>query len=242
MMYNCIIVDDEEHAITGLKDYITSFPNLHLLKAYQNPLDALKEISYTQKIDLLFVDADMPVVSGIDLAKAVRSKTKKLVLTTAHSKYAYDAFEVEADAFLLKPYTLAKFSSTIIKLFPGAPIENTLDDDFFFVKNRDDGLKLVKINYEDVVAVESLQNYIKIHTPAEKIVTYISLSEIKKKLLHKSSFIQIHRSFIISKQFITKIDGGTIILNGNLKVTIGASYKDAINRFIKEKTLRTSNS
>lgn len=242
-MYTCIAIDDEEHAISGLKEYITTLPGLKLIHAYTDALQALKEISAGQKVDIIFMDVDMPLISGIELSKAIRNKTDKLVFTTSHSKYAFEAFEVEADAFLLKPYTFAKFALTIYKLFPQQSISNDHfileNNDFFFVKNKEDNLKLVKVRFEDIIAIESLQNYVRIYTTNEKIVAYFSLTELKNKLLGRPEFVQIQRSFIISKKFIDKIDGNTIILNQDLKITIGDYYKESIQEFIKGKTLKT---
>src|SRR3982750_1482359 len=114
-MYKCIIIDDEPQAIEGLKTYLAATPQLELLASYTDPVIALKEIVERDNVDLIFLDVDMPKINGIELAKVIRNKTKKLIFTTAHTKYAFDAFEADADAFLWKPYSLGKFIITIEK-------------------------------------------------------------------------------------------------------------------------------
>src|SRR5437879_7663087 len=151
-LYKCIIIDDESYAIDRLKDYISSIPNLLLIKSYTNPLEALIALASSEVVDIIFLDINMPQITGIELSKEIRQKTRKLVFTTAHTQYGYEAFEVDADAYLLKPYTLSKFASTVAKLFPRnheSPRELGENDDFFFIKNKNDHLKIVKIVYSD---------------------------------------------------------------------------------------------
>lgn len=117
-MLNCVIIDDERFAVHAIEKYIELLPKINVVASYTNSQLALEKITADDEVDMLFMDIDMPMLSGIDLAKAVRAKTKKLIFTTAHSKYAFDAFEVEADAFLLKPFTFSKFAITVNRLFP----------------------------------------------------------------------------------------------------------------------------
>jgi len=244
MKLTCIVIDDEIHAIDGLKSYISALPNLQLLQTYTDPLIALKEISLGEHVDIIFMDVDMPRISGIELSKAIRHKTDKLIFTTAHSKYAFDAFEINASAFLLKPYTLVKFVETITRFFADAassvPAVVQEDNDYFFVRNKNEGNNLIKIRYAEIVAVESLQNYIRIYTLSESIITYMTISEIKMILKDHSNFMQAHRSFIISKNHIEKVDGNTLKMSNSLAINIGNSYKDTVQSYIMERTIKTS--
>jgi len=242
-MYKCIIIDDDQFAIDGLTEYIKSLPNLELLYSYNDPLKGMQEIIDGQKVDIIFMDVNMPSISGIELSKIIRNCTDKLVFTTSYSKHAFNAFEVRADAFLLKPYTLSKFALTIYQLFPiAAPVTTDVaEDDFFFVKNKEDELKLVKVKYKDIIAIESLQNYVRIYTPKQKIVAYFTLLDLRRKLSSRTEFIQVQRSFIISKNFIQKIDGNSIYLDFNINVTVGNFYRKAVSEFIKDKTLKNGN-
>jgi len=244
MKLRCIVVDDEVHAMEGIKSYISSLENLQLVACYSDSLQALKEIGSAENVDIIFMDVDMPKISGVELAKAIRHKTDKLIFTTAHSKYAFEAFEINANAYLLKPYTFALFAETITRFYPAIavlpPAGFKQEEDYFFVRNKSDGNSLVKIRYAELVAVESLQNYIRIYTQSESVVTYISISEIKVILQDYPDFMQAHRSFIISRDHIEKVEGNTLRMSNGLIINIGNSYKDAVNAYIAEKTIKTS--
>ncbi|RYG21842.1 MAG: response regulator transcription factor [Chitinophagaceae bacterium] len=246
MKYKCIIIDDESHAIEGLERYIGTLPELEVVKTYSDSLIALKEIVNGPNVDIIFLDVDMPVINGLELAKEIGRKTNKLIFTTGHTEYAYEAFESHADAYLLKPFSLGKFTITINKLFPDqSDNENVLfshgsekSDDFFFVKSKSERLKLIKIRFDDVVAVESKMNYLLIFTLKDEFLTYISLSEISKTLLMHPQFIQPHRSFIINRNHIESIEGNTIKMVSNLKIAIGEHYKKNVSDFIAVKVIK----
>lgn len=246
MKLNCIVIDDDLHAINGIKTYIETLSNIQLTQSYTDPLEALKEITAGNEVDIVFMDVDMPMISGIELSKAIRHKTNKLIFTTSHSKYAYEAFEMNANAYLLKPYTFARFAETINRLFPNEPntpqVTLKREDDYFFVRNKNDKNNLIKVRYTDIVAVESLQNYVRIFTLNETIISYIALSEIKVILKDYPNFAQAHRSFIIAKNFIEKVEGNTLKMINNLTVNIGNSYREEIQEYIKEKTIKTNRS
>ena len=240
-MHRCIIVDDEPYAIEGLKRYISSIAELTIMNCYTDPLQALVEISAGDQVDLVLLDIDMPNINGIELAKEIRNKTNKLVFTTAHTKYGYDAFEVNADAFLLKPYSQGKFLITYNKLFPKLITKETTlteKDDFIFIKSKDDHQKLLKVKYEDIIAVESNNNYVMIYTLHKNIITYMSLSEISKKLLTMPAFLQYQRSFIIAKAYIEFVDGNTIQLVNGVKMTVGDYYRKDFNNFLNNNMIK----
>jgi DNA-binding LytR/AlgR family response regulator len=239
--YKCIIIDDELFAIQKLENYISLIPNLSLLKYYTDPLEALTELLKIEPVDLILMDINMPHISGIELSKEVRQKTKKLVITTAHTQYGYDAFEVNADAYLLKPFSLSKFASTIMRLFPNHYDVHTADpsEDFFFVKNKDEGLKIVKVRFTEIVSVESKLNYIMIHTTKKKILTYMSLTEISKILMQFNYFVQFQRSFIISKNFIEHIEGNMIKMSTGLVISVGDYYRKDFSAFLTERLIKT---
>lgn len=245
MRYKCIIIDDEADTIAGLKAYINDLTELELIKSYTDPLQALKEISQNEPVDIIFLDIDMPKITGIELAKEIRSKTGKLVFTTAHTKYAYEAFEANADAYLLKPYTLGKFVITINKLFPERlpiaeqPSEKTsLAKDFFFVKSKEDDLRILKIKFTDVVAVESKQNYVMIYTQSKNVLTYMSLTEIAKILIAIPGFMQLHRSYLINQNQIETIDGSYVKMLNGTRITVGDNYRKDFSTFVAERLIK----
>ena len=238
-MYKCIVIDDESHAIEGLKRYITSMPELILVNSYTDPLKALKAIAENEPVDLIFLDIDMPKINGIELSKEIRSKTNKLIFTTAHTKYAYDAFEANADAYLLKPYSLGKFMITVNKLFAAdGSKENVKKDDFFFVKSKEEDLKIVKIRYDDIIAIESKQNYVMIHTMHKKVLTYVSLTEITKLLEDIPGFVKLHRSFIVKQDEIETIDGNLVKMSNGIQITVGELFRKEFNSFVSEKLMK----
>jgi len=239
MNFNCIVIDDENHCIDLLRDYIAHIPTLKIVKTYTEPKVAMEDISNYKDIDIVFIDIEMPLISGLELAKLLRDKVKKIVFTTGHSKYAIDAFETEADAFLLKPYSFVKFSNTVNKLFLSTPAPVLPVYQFFFVKNKEEKNKLTKICYDKIIAVESFGNYVKIYTTEASIVTYLSFDEIKTTLICRPDFIQIHRTFIICTNFIETIDGDLIVLHNKIHINIGGSYKDKFIHFMNKTIIKT---
>ncbi|WP_342327365.1 LytTR family DNA-binding domain-containing protein [Pedobacter sp. FW305-3-2-15-E-R2A2] len=237
---NCVIIDDEKHAVELLVDYINTMPNLQLVKYFTNPLQALMEISANDQIDIVFMDMDMPGMSGIDLSIAIRDKTKYLVVTTGHSKYAYEAFGVQANEYLLKPISMSKFALMIKRLLNSElAVKNAVAaDDFFFIKT-DQVQKYTKINIRDIIMIEGLNNYVKIHTVNETHVAYLTMKELETKLQDNHNFVRVQRSFIVSMNYITKVEGYTIILSNKMEVPLGTTYKKQFLVFLGEKTMKS---
>lgn len=157
-MYKCVIIDDQQHSIDNLANYIEQYSGLEIIKKFTHPLVALKEINGLEKVDVIFMDVDMPELTGIELAKMVRDKTEKLIFTTAHSKYAFEAYELRAEAYLLKPFSFAKFVEEVNRVLsprisPTSIIEER-NSTFFLVKKKEEG-NIIKINFEDVTEVGS---------------------------------------------------------------------------------------
>lgn len=236
----CVIIDDEKHGIELLTEYINAMPNLMLTKSFTDPMDALIDISSKDKIDILFLDIDMPGMTGIELARAIRFKTRYLIFTTAHSKYAIEAFGVQANEYLLKPISMSKFALAVNRILTSEDEQKTesSEEDFFFIKT-DQVQKYIKINLKDLVAVEGLNNYVKIHTVNGMHIAYLTIRELEEKLTGNSSFIRVQRSFIISMNYINKVEGAFITLNNKLEVPLGRTYKKQFLTFLEKKTLRS---
>ncbi|MDQ7949228.1 MAG: LytTR family DNA-binding domain-containing protein [Pedobacter sp.] len=236
-MYTCIIVDDEQMAIAGLEMYIAAMPQLRLVESYSDPLIALKNIH--GPVDFIFLDIDMPKINGIELAKEIRSKTTKLIFTTAYTKYALEAFEVHADAYLLKPYSLGKFMITMNRLLPfPTAVPTAVKQDFFFVKNKEENLKITKVNYCDIVALESRRNDLLIYTSQKKILTYMSLAEMIKALQDFQAFVQVHRSFVINQDHIESVTGNQLKLTNGIELTIGETFRKEFNQFLAKRLIK----
>lgn len=238
MSLKCIVIDDDAEAIEDISEYITNIPDLDLVRSFTKPMEALRYVKETEGLDLVFVDVDMPLISGVELSVLIRDNTRKLVFITSHAKYALDAFDVDADDFLLKPFNFAKFLRTINKLFPPEKMAGTKDDDYLFIKSKEEDLKLIKVKYSDIIAIESLLNYVRVHTVKAKLITHFTLKEFKETLKDRDEFVQLHRSFIISKNHIFSIDGNTLTMTTGAKFTIGESYREILISFLSDKVLK----
>lgn len=232
-MIKCIAIDDQHESIEGLEKYISDTPNMRLVTSYTDPVVALLEIGKLTKVDVIFLDIQMPQISGIELAKAIRSKTRKLIFTTSHSEFALDAFEAEADAYLLKPYNYAKFALTIARLFEDE-FMGSEEEYFFFVKSKEENNKAIMLKYKDIISFESFHNYIKIHTVEKTIIAYLTLRDVREQLNIKSGFIQLHRGYIIAIDHIKHIEASKITLSDSSIITVGDIYQDDFRRFLKE--------
>lgn len=243
-MLKCLIIDDEQFSIDAILKYFAMLPRLELVSVFQDPVEAMNKIvAMPDAVDIIFMDIDMPSLSGIELAAIVRSKTQKLIFTTSYSQYAYEAYEVNGDAFLLKPFSFSKFSATINRLFPPeaamAPAKR-FDEDYFLVKNKDENLRMVNIAFNDVIAFESFNNYIKIYLVGEKVITaYLTLKDINDIVAMRTEFQQFHRAFVISTRHISYIEGNQIKMTNMLQFNVGDRYKEIFNNYIADQLLKT---
>jgi DNA-binding LytR/AlgR family response regulator len=238
-MYRCVIIDDEPHAIAGLSGYLESVPNLQLVSTFNDSSEALRELQSSPPVDIIFLDVDMPKISGIELSREIRSKTDKLIFTTGHTQYGYEAFKVDADDYLLKPYTLGEFIIAINKLFPEIQKETgEVTQDCFLVKSKEDNNRIVSINYKSVIAVESKLNYVTIYTSSRKVTTYMSLTEMFGILSKRKGFLQFHRSFIIAYDHIDYIDGHAIRMKNGIEVTVREHFKKSFSTFVSSNLIK----
>jgi two-component system, LytTR family, response regulator len=234
-MINCIIVDDEQHAIDILVHYVKQTPHLHLVAAFTNPIEALQLLSQ-EKIDLVFLDIQMPELSGIDFIKAINGKSK-VILTTAYSEFALQGYELYVVDYLMKPIRLPRFLTAVQKVIQHVNAGNdtqqaTQKDDYIFVKTESKG-KLIKINLADIDFVESMKNYMIIHQGGQKTLVYTTMKELEEHL-PKNKFIRVHKSFIIPISRITGIEGNLVRLkNVSSEIVIGESYKTELMEIIR---------
>ncbi len=232
-MINCIIVDDEQHAIDILVHYVQQTPQLNLLGCFTNPLEALPVIS-EKKIDLVFLDIQMPELSGIDFIKTIQGKCK-VILTTAYSEFAMEGYELYVVDYLLKPIRLPRFLAAVQKVVEQSAASNlqeTAEEEYIFVKTESKG-KLLKINLADIDFIESLKNYMAIHCGGQKTLVYTSMKELEERL-PKKQFIRVHKSFIISIPKITGIEGNLVRLkNVTAEIQIGENYKAELMEIVR---------
>lgn len=240
-MYRCIIIDDEQHAVDALEKYVGKLTNFHLVASFTDPILALNSFNTIGEIDLILLDIDMPEISGLELSRILRSKKSRLIFTTGHSRYGYEAFKADADDFLLKPYTFSEFLFSVNKLFPLASDtgETTAPSGSFFVKSKEENLTILNIRFEDIVAVESKMNYVMIYTVYRTLTAYMTLSEMTEILSKHPGFHRFQRSFIIAERYIDSITGNCIKMVTGVTMTVGQYYRKDFTRFISEKLIKT---
>lgn len=228
---NCIIVDDEPIAREILAAYIVKSDSLKLIRSCKNAVEAFQAIS-EEKLDLILLDINMPDMSGIALAKVIDPKIK-VIFTTAHREYAVEGFDLQAVDYLLKPISFDRFQRAIQKLEKELKINKLTpqaakDHHIFIRADR----KMVKINYTDILYLESISDYVKIHLAEKTITTRATLSNFEKELPAKS-FLRIHRSFIIATQHIHSYSKDSIEINQQ-QLPISRSYKERVAAFLQE--------
>ena len=251
MNLSCLIVEDEPLARNLITQYVQKVPSLNLVKACSNPLEAIEILRGTH-VDILFLDVQMPEITGITLLKILQKKPY-VILTTAYSEYALEGYELEVSDYLLKPITFERFLKAVeratIRLTTSA-ITNENDNNneklisekinnseliqpFIFVK---DGTKLVKIKLSDIMYIEGLKDYISIYTPNKKIV---SLQRIKvlEAQLPENQFIRIHNSYIVALAWIDSIHKERVEI-GKTLLPISDTYRKAFKDFIDKNNIK----
>lgn len=236
MKTRCVIIDDEELAADLLENYISKIETLELAGKCRNAIEAYNLLQKT-KIDLLFLDIQMPMLSGIEFLKNI-SNPPKVIFTTAFSNYALEGFELNVVDYLLKPISFERFLKAINKIQPNLSVINsqtneiqlTYSEAFIYVK--EDKI-MVKIMLKDILYVESLKNYVKISTSQKDIITYTTITSMEEKL-PSNKFIRIHRSYVVA---IDKIDAFTTsdVKIGKTEIPIGRNYKNEVIKRLSDK-------
>jgi two-component system LytT family response regulator len=238
MKLKCLIIDDKPLAVDLLADYTRKIPFLELIATTNNPVEGLS-ILKTEEIDLVFLDIQMPELSGLQFIEAA-GPDLKVVLTTAYSEYAINGYEHDVVDYLLKPISFERFYRAANKALkvhekttgnildvPSTKIQNA---EYFFVKADS---KLQKVNFADIIYVQGLQNYVVIHTINEKIISLQPLKRIEEQF-PQNTFIRIHKSYIVSINYISHIGRNSIYMgNTELIVPIGNTYKEILRKIAR---------
>ncbi len=233
----CIIVDDEPVAREILENHLSRLNAVKLVASCKNAMEAFNTIN-SHKIDLIFLDINMPEISGLSFAKSI-NKDIKIIFTTAYREYAVDGFDLQAVDYLLKPISFERLYQGINKyLDENTPISNDVEaegleserSDFIFVRSE---RKMIKISFNEITHIESLSDYIKIHLGDKTVVTRETISNIEAKL-PQNEFMRIHRSFIVSLENIESFTNEHIEINSK-EIPISRSYKnEVLNRLEKK--------
>lgn len=236
MRIKTIIIDDEPLAREGLKNYIKEIDSLELCGSFSNPLQAVKKLD-TEKIELMFLDIQMPKISGLDFLKTF-SVSPAVIITTAFPEHALEGFELDVLDYLLKPVSFEKFLKSVNKakeyigLKRNAESRKPSGEEYFFIKS---GGKYEKINYDDILYVEAMQNYIIIFTPSRKYIAYMTLKNMLDNL-PGDKFVKVQKSFIAAISKIDSIDGNLIKIGEN-SISMSRENKEAVMKKIMNKKL-----
>lgn len=228
--YTCIIIDDDEIDRLTVLSFAKKFPVLDILGVFESAEEALPFIDTTD-IDILFLDIDMPGLNGIEFRKKAL-EIPVCIFITAHPEHAVESFEIETLDFIVKPLKLDRFSQTVSRIeefmevkLKASLFEASIGGDTIYIK---EGHEQTKVKLHEILYLEALKDYTLIVTNKKRHCVLSSIGNLLKED-HFQSFIRIHRSFAVQKQFIQKINSSEIILNNNIAIPVGRSYKENLN-------------
>jgi DNA-binding LytR/AlgR family response regulator len=226
---DCLIVDDEPIARDIIRTYCGHLPYLRVAGACGSALEA-KTVMMHQKVDIVFLDINMPVMDGISFLKTLKTPPQ-IIFTTAYKEYAVDAFDLAACDYLLKPFSLERFMVAVDKAMEkmqptGSPTDiETKEHDFLFLKAEG---KIYKIMHDDLLYAEANGNYTKVRTVQQTLLPAMTFSNFED-LVPRSKFLRVHRSFIINKAKIDHIEGNRVFIQ-NTEIPIGSNYREQFLR------------
>jgi DNA-binding LytR/AlgR family response regulator len=244
-MIRCLVVDDEPLALHILEDYISKMPFLQLVKATTNPIEALTMVQAAEA-DLVFLDVQMPELTGIQFLKIANGKAK-VILTTAYPQYALEGYELDVVDYLLKPIAFDRFFKSVQKaqsiiqpvaakpqvVMQAEPVQqDDFSTDFIFVKTEH---KIQKVYLHDILFIEGLKDYISIFTSAERIITLQGMKKMEDALPEKH-FVRVHKSYIVALNKIDSIERSRIQI-GDKIIPVGDTYRDEFFRMIENKNI-----
>lgn len=228
--YNCIIVDDDEVARLKVLSVARQFPILNIVGSYSSAESAFVAID-KEKVDVLFLDIDMPNTNGLDFRKKLMN-VPVCVYITSHPEYALESFELETLDFLIKPLQSDRFAQTVNRIEEfmkikrkAALYEMSFGEDFIYIK---EGLEQTKIHLHEILYLEALKDYTLLVTNQKKHCVFSGIGNLLKEVQFES-FVRVHRSFAVQKQFIQKVGSQNITLIKNISIPLGNSFKENLN-------------
>ncbi len=229
----CIAIDDEPLALSVIERFANKITGLELKGAFQNPHSAL-EYLHQHHVDLLFLDVQMPDLSGLEFLQSLTQKPM-VIFTTAHTEYALESYEWDAIDYLLKPIIFERFLKGVNKakqfMLPEADTrKKTKESTYLFVKSD---TRFFKINYDDILYIEGMRDYIAIHTTQQRILTLLSMTKMLDRL-PAYEFKRVHKSYIINVKHIQLIQNNKIQLPGK-EVPVSSSYKEDMQKFVESR-------
>jgi len=234
-MINCLIIDDEPLARKGLREYIDDVDFITVAGEYDTPLKVMDKLAGSD-VQLIFLDIQMPKLTGLDFLKTLQNPPL-VIITTAYPQYALEGFELDVLDYLVKPISFNRFLKAVMKAKEyyanQQPAAQTMAD-YIFIKADN---KLVKIQHDDILFIEAMQNYVTIYTGSKKYVTYLTFKGIEESL-PAGNFLKVHKSYIVQLTKVDSIEGGAIMI-GQHAIPVSRANKDEIlekilnGRFLK---------
>ncbi len=233
MKLKCIITDDEPIARKGLQSYVERINFLELVGVCEDAIQLNNQLK-SQQADLLFLDIEMPYMTGIELLNSL-SNPPKVIITSAYAEYAIKGYDLEVSDYLLKPISFDRFLKAVNKVYDQLISSQTpVVQDYLFVKTS---LKLEKIRFNDMRFIEGVENYVAIYTSDGKIITHTTLRTILQKL-PPARFVQVHKSYLVNIDKIDSIEGNLLGIGKN-KIPLSRTYKEtALEIILKNKLLK----
>jgi DNA-binding LytR/AlgR family response regulator len=229
---NCMIIDDDTLSRRIIEEFIQKTDGLDLVSSSGNPVESINILKKHDEIHLIFLDIEMPEMSGIDLLDSLKNPPQ-VIIVSSKGKYAVDSYEYDVTDYLLKPVEYGRFYRAVAKAFKRfeqMTAEQIGKDEIFIKKNA----TLVKLKYDDILWVEALENYVIFQTYDEKFTIHFTMKAIEQKL-PSSKFTRVHRSYIVNTSCINVIEDNSVIIrtaDGNKSIPIGKSYKEKLMRDI----------
>lgn len=228
----CIAIDDEPLALEIIQRFASKVQSLELVATFQNPVEAV-EFLQEQPVDLIFLDIQMPDLSGMQFIQSL-SVRPLIIFTTAYAQYAIDSYELDAVDYLLKPILFDRFLKAVNKAQKSvqqhSPEAAEPSENYLFVKSD---TRYFKVNYEDILYIEGMRDYVALHTPQKKILTLMSMTKMLEKLPARM-FMRVHKSYIIGLQHITLVQSSRVLI-GDTEIPISNSYREDFLAFIEER-------
>ena len=227
MKTRCLVVDDEELARALLENYIGRLPNLELVGQCKDPMEAI-QVMQEEVVDLLFLDIQMPGLTGIEFLRTLQQKPV-VIFTTAYPDYALEGYSLDVTDYLLKPFSFERFvqavnkANEMIQLKSGTTSTTADTKDFILVKAEH---RIHRIKYDDINFIQSMREYVAYYTPSGRILSLNSLKRLETEL-PADRFIRIHKSYIVSIDKVSTLEGNMVHI-GKEKLPIGASYREVV--------------
>ncbi len=241
VIINTIVIDDEPFALSLLADYCKKTEFINLVGEFDNPIEAIEFVGENKDVDLIVTDIQMPDLTGIEMMKSLQT-APKLIFTTAYEEYALEGYKVNAVDYLLKPFSFSEFLTAVQKVKDILELEQKADatnsveanNEFLFCKSE---YKILRVNFNDILYIEGLKDYVKIYTSLDKppVLTLNSIKALEQKL-PSDMFMRVHRSFIVNLKKIEVIERSRIVF-GSKYIPVSELYKVKFQEYLNKNFL-----